>query len=199
LSEQKGVVSVPEAYKVIVEDLRLLQRDGQNPNKMTEKQKESVWQSLCDFGWIYPIITNKDGMLTDGEQRVDVCLEHSEFFGPVLRLQVEDVDRRILRQTLNKLRGTHDKLLDAQESRRIQETGGIKELQGILGITDETLDRNDKLLDDAINYQGIILETAWEGAKDRKCRKKESGGVLIRLVLRGMGFPPRGVSTSHLL
>jgi hypothetical protein len=108
-------ISVPDVYIGIVEDLRLLQRDGQNPNKMTDKQKVSVWKSLSDFGWIYPIVTNKDGLLTDGEQRVDVCLEHSEFYGPVLRLPFEDVDRRILRQVLNKLKGTHDKLLDAQE------------------------------------------------------------------------------------
>jgi hypothetical protein len=162
LSEQKGAISVPEAYSSIVENLRLLQRDGQNPNKMTEKQKASVWQSLCDFGWIYPIVTNKDGMLTDGEQRVDVCLAHGEFFGPVLRLQVEDVDRRILRQTINKLKGTHDKLLDAQEFRRIREAGGKEELQGILGITDDTLDRYDKLLDEAASDQGVILDHTFE-------------------------------------
>ncbi len=160
--EAKTTITIPEAYRVIVEDLRLLQRDGQNPNKMTEKQKASTWKSLCDFGWIYPIVTNKDGMLTDGEQRVDVCLEHSEFFGPVLRLQVEDVDRRILRQVLNKLKGTHDKLLDAQEFKRIREAGGKEELQGVLGITDETLDRYDKLLDDAENEQGALLDSSFE-------------------------------------
>lgn len=160
--EAKTTITIPEAYRVIVEDLRLLQRDGQNPNKMTDKQKASTWKSLCDFGWIYPIITNKDGILTDGEQRVDVCLEHSEFFGPVLRLQVEDVDRRILRQVLNKLKGTHDKLLDAQEFKRIREAGGKEELQGVLGITDETLDRYDKLLDDAENEQGALLDSSFE-------------------------------------
>lgn len=160
--EAKTTVTIPEAYRVIVEDLRLLQRDGQNPNKMSEKQKASTWKSLCDFGWIYPIVTNKEGMLTDGEQRVDVCLEHSEFFGPVLRLPVEDVDRRILRQVLNKLKGTHDKLLDAQEFKRIREAGGKEELQGVLGITDETLDRYDKLLDDAENEQGALLDSSFE-------------------------------------
>ncbi|MCL5949047.1 MAG: hypothetical protein M1490_01045 [Candidatus Bathyarchaeota archaeon] len=160
--EAKTTITIPEAYRVIVEDLRLLQRDGQNPNKMTEKQKASTWKSLCDFGWIYPIVTNKDGMLTDGEQRVDVCLEHSEFFGPVLRLPVEDVDRRILRQVLNKLKGTHDKLLDAQEFKRIREAGGKEELQGVLGITDETFDRYDKLLDDAENEQGALLDSSFE-------------------------------------
>ena len=39
-------VSVPEVYKSIIEDLRLLQRDVQNPNKMTGKQKVATWKSL---------------------------------------------------------------------------------------------------------------------------------------------------------
>ncbi len=162
MSEPKGVILVPDLYKGAVEDLRLLQRDGQNPNKMTDKQKESVWKSLCDFGWIYPIITNKDGLLTDGEQRVDVCLDHGEFFGPVLRLPVEDVDRRILRQVLNKLKGTHDKLLDAQDFKRIKDAGGKEELQSVLGITSETLDRYDKLLAEATSDQGVILDKTFE-------------------------------------
>ena len=166
--EVKTSITIPEVYQSIVEDLRLLQKDGNNPNKMTEKQKASTWKSLCDFGWIYPIVTNKDGMLTDGEQRVDVCLEHGEFFGPVLRLQVEDVDRRILRQVLNKLKGTHDRLLDAQEFKRIREAGGKEELQGVLGITDDTFDRYDKLLDDAENEKGPILDSSFEVVV--KCR-----------------------------
>lgn len=128
---------------------------------MTEKQKESTWKSLCDFGWIYPVVTNKDGLL-DGEQRVDVCLEHGEFFGPVLRLPVEDVDRRILRQVLNKLKGAHDRLLDAKEFKRIREAEGKEELQGVLGITDDALDGYDKLLDDAENEPGPILDSSFE-------------------------------------
>lgn len=147
--EVKTTITIPEAYRGLVEDLRLLQRDGQNPNKMTDKQKASTWKSLSDFGWIYPIVTNKDGMLTDGEQRVDVCLEHSEFYGPVLRLPIKDVNRRILRQVLNKLKGTHDKLLDAQEFQRIREADGEEDLKALLGVTNRTLEQYDKLLDDA--------------------------------------------------
>lgn len=147
--EVKTTITIPEVYRVIVEDLRLLQRDGQNPNKMTEKQKASIWKSLSDFGWIYPIVTNKEGLLTDGEQRVDVCLEHSEFYGPVLRLPIEDVNRRILRQVLNKLKGIHDKLLDAQEFQRIREADGEEDLKALLGITKRSLEQYDKLLDDA--------------------------------------------------
>jgi hypothetical protein len=155
-------IVVPEAYKGILEDLRLINRDGQNPNSMTEKQKASTWESLTKYGWIYPIVTNKDGMLTDGEQRVDVCLDHGEFFAPVLRLPLKEVDRRILRQVLNKLKGTHDKLLDAEEFKRIKEADGKDDLKSLLGITDGTLERYDKLLEDAGDERGAILDSSFE-------------------------------------
>ena len=169
--EPKPKLNVPDVYKGILEDLRDLKRDDQNPNKMTDKQKESTWQSLTKYGWIYPIITNKDGLLTDGEQRVDVCLEHGEFFGPVLRLPVEDVDRRILRQVLNKLKGTHDKLLDAEEFKRIQEADGKDDLKALLGISDGTLERYDKLLDAAGDERGAILDSTFEVVV--KCKDEE--------------------------
>ena len=81
----------------------LLKSDECNPNKMTNKQKERVWQSLQKHGWIYPIVTDLNGVFSDGEQRVQVCKDHTEFFAPVLRLTLTDAQRRLLRQTLNKL------------------------------------------------------------------------------------------------
>jgi hypothetical protein len=162
VAELETAIRVPDAYKGIVEDLRFLQRDGQNPNKMSDKQKKSIWKSLTDFGWIYPVVTNKDGLLADGEQRVDVCLEHGVFFGPVLRLPVEDVDRRILRQVLNKLKGTHDRLLDAQEFSRICEAGSKEDLKALLGISEGTLERYDKLVEAADSESVTVLDSTYE-------------------------------------
>ena len=54
MAENQPKIKVPNAYKGIVEDLRLLQRDGQNPDKMMAKQKAATWKSLCDFGGFTP-------------------------------------------------------------------------------------------------------------------------------------------------
>ena len=118
LAEKKTNLIVPDAYLPLLEDLPASKSDENNPNKMAIKQKEQVWRSLEKYGWTYPIITNKDGVFADGEQRAEVCKEHGEFFAPVLRLPVSDVDRRILRQILNKLKGKHSKDLDADEYTR---------------------------------------------------------------------------------
>jgi hypothetical protein len=118
--KNKTALNIPQAYVPLLEDIRLLKSDQNNPNRMSLKQHEEVWKSLQKYGWTYPILTNKDGTLLDGEQRPQVCLQHNKFFAPVLRLPVTDIDRRMLRQILNKLRGKHDKELDAAEYIRQQ-------------------------------------------------------------------------------
>jgi len=141
--EKKTVLKVPDAYLPLLEDLRRLQSDGHNPNKMTIKQKDQVWSSLQKYGWTNPIVTNKDGVYADGEQRAQVCLGHSEFFAPVLRLPVSDVDRRMLRQILNKLKGKHSWELDQAEYTRIVEAGESDCLATLLQSIGEKLPETD--------------------------------------------------------
>lgn len=139
MSEKKTTLKIPEAYLPLVEDIRLLKSDENNPNKMSLKQQEQVWRSLQKYGWTYPIITNKDGVFADGEQRAQVCKSHGEFYAPVLRLPVSDVDRRMLRQILNKLKGKHSKDLDNAEFMRIIEAGEKDDLQALLASIGEKL------------------------------------------------------------
>ena len=142
LAEKKTTIKVPDAYLPLLEDLRLLRSDENNPNQMTAKQKDQVWHSLQKYGWTYPIITNKDGVFADGEQRAEVCKDHGEFFAPVLRLPVSDVDRRLLRQILNKLKGKHNRELDATEYMRIVEAGEKDFLKALLESVGEKLPRD---------------------------------------------------------
>jgi ParB-like chromosome segregation protein Spo0J len=71
--EKKTTIKVPDAYLPLLEDIRLLSADLQNPNRTTIKQQEQIWRSLQKYGWAYPIITNKNGVYADGEQRAEVC------------------------------------------------------------------------------------------------------------------------------
>jgi ParB-like chromosome segregation protein Spo0J len=74
--EKKTTVRVPDAYLPLLEDIRLLDMDEDNPNVTTIRQQEQIWSSLQKYGWAYPLITNKDGTYLDGEQRAKVCLDH---------------------------------------------------------------------------------------------------------------------------
>ena len=140
--ENKTTIKVPDAYLPLLEDIRLLTADQNNPNRTTIKQQEQIWKSLQKYGWAYPIITNKDGVYADGEQRAEVCKQHGEFFVPVLRLPVSDVDRRMLRQILNKLKGKHNKELDNAEYIRILQQGEKEDLKVLLESVGERFPEN---------------------------------------------------------
>ncbi len=139
MPDTETTLKFPDAYVRLVEDIRLLKPDGQNPNRMTSKQMDEVWKSLTRYGWTYPIIVNKDGVFVDGEQRAQVLKAHGEFFAPVLRLPVSDVDRRMLRQILNKLRGAHNREADEAEFQRIIEAGEREDLKSLLMAVGERL------------------------------------------------------------
>jgi len=150
--DAKTEIRVPDEYRPLLEDLRELTKDGENPNRMTKRAREGLWKSMQKYGWIYPILVDKKGMLGDGEQRLETCLTNKEHYGPVLRLDVDDVDRRLLRQITNKLRGVHDPDLDQAEYRRLIEGGRRKELISILQL-------NEKAIKDAL--EGKIKEDTY--------------------------------------
>jgi hypothetical protein len=77
--------------------------------------------------------------VTDGEQRALAMKELGMTECSVIRLLVEDVDRRLLRQVLNKLRGEHLKELDAEEFRIIVDAGAEEDLKYLLGLSAEKL------------------------------------------------------------
>ncbi|MGD0646286.1 MAG: ParB/RepB/Spo0J family partition protein [Candidatus Bathyarchaeia archaeon] len=137
--EKETTIKVPDPYLSLLEDIRLLQSDQNNPNVTTIRQQDQIWMSLQKYGWTYPILTNKNGLLVDGEQRTEICKQHGEFFAPVLRLPVTDLDRRMLRQILNKLKGKHNKELDAAEYMRIVEAGERDCLKTLLASVGEKL------------------------------------------------------------
>jgi hypothetical protein len=183
--EKKTTIRVPEAYVPLLEDIRLLSADQNNPNRTTLKQQEQIWRSLQKYGWAYPIITNKDGVYADGEQRAEVCKQYGEFFVPVLRLPVSDVDRRMLRQILNKLKGKHNTELDNEEYVRILQQGEKEELKALLESVGERLpedlDDHEFSLTIPETYE-IIVECKGEAQQKQIFEKLKSEGYKLRIL-----------------
>jgi ParB-like chromosome segregation protein Spo0J len=100
---------------------------------------EGLKASIKRYGFIVPVITNKDLLIADGEQRWTVAKDMGLDKIPIIRLPIEDVDRRTLRQVLNKLRGEHDHQLDALEFQRIIQGGGKDDLKTLLAISDRSI------------------------------------------------------------
>jgi hypothetical protein len=96
-------VEVPQAELI---DIDVLQLDGENPNKMKIKQLQALRKAIKRWGFIVPIVTNRDLLVADGEQRITVA---KELQGEVdtLRNEVEYI-RDIAMQMVNKYRALKD-------------------------------------------------------------------------------------------
>lgn len=133
---QETQVQIPDVEKVNIDDLR---SDGQNPNRMTAQQTGSLILNIKRYGFIVPIVTNKDLLIADGEQRWNAAKTLGMKTVSIIRLPVEDVDRRLLRQTLNKIRGEHVLNQDVAEYQFIMDAGRRDDLKSLLGLEDKQL------------------------------------------------------------
>jgi ParB/RepB/Spo0J family partition protein len=114
-----------------------LKTDSSNPNKMTKEQIQSVANSIKKFGFLVPIIVNKDNVIIDGHQR----LKAADLLGieevPVVKLDVDKIDAKLLKQIMNKLKGTHDFDLDLEEYKAILEAqGNLDSLKELVSMGD---------------------------------------------------------------
>jgi ParB-like chromosome segregation protein Spo0J len=147
-------IVIPAAETVKLSELKT---DGQNPNKMSKEQLERLKGSIKKWGFIVPIITNRDLLIADGEQRYTAAKALGMIEVSVIRLPVEDVDRRLLRQVLNKLKGKHEKELDQLEYERIIQAGREEDLKYLLMLSDEKL--SDFLNEDE---EGVTFDESFE-------------------------------------
>ena len=141
--------------------------DKSNPNVMDEKKFEALKEVIKKFGFIIPIITNKEYKIADGFHRWKAARDLGIEDVPIIALDVDEVDRRILRQVLNKLKGEHKEELDQEEFKFLDDKGAIVELMNYLPHEGKII----KKLIDEINAKDIkdeeefIEVNAYERAK----------------------------------
>ena len=159
-------IKVNEIKMLNIEDIK---EDGNNPNVMSQSKLDALKKNLKKFGNLVPIVVNKDYLLADGAQRLQVYREMGVKQIPAIVLDVSEVDRRILRQVLNKLRGEHDFDLDLKEFKFISdELGDLKELNDFVAFDDkeygeimDSLSRNDysdKDLDEVSEVSDVVTD-----------------------------------------
>ncbi len=171
-----------ETPPVELVDINQLQVDGDNPNRMKKKQLQALRKAIERWGFIVPVVTNRGLLVADGEQRLTAAGDLGRKQGPVVRLDVEDVDRRLLRQILNKLKGQHAPELDEEEYRRIIDAGGEDDLKGFLIASDKDLEK--ALSED----EGAPVETQFEIVVECLDEDQQKGAYLK---LTAMGYKCR--------
>jgi ParB-like chromosome segregation protein Spo0J/N-acetylglutamate synthase-like GNAT family acetyltransferase len=136
-------VEVPAAELV---DVGLLRVDGKNPNRMGVRQFEALKRSISRWGFLVPVVTNRDLLVADGEHRLDAARSLGMKQVSVIRLPVDEVDRRMIRQVMNKIGGEHDVYLDAEEYLQIVSEGNRDLLKQMLNESDLRIDNLLNLL-----------------------------------------------------
>jgi ABC-type lipoprotein export system ATPase subunit/predicted GNAT family N-acyltransferase len=131
-------VDIPASQLV---DVSSLKTDKNNPNFMGRSQLEALERSIKRWGFLVPIITNKDLLVADGEQRLSIAKKLGMLRVPTIRLPVSEVDRKLIRQVMNKIRGEHIEHLDAEEFKFILERSekGREELGKMLLLRDSQI------------------------------------------------------------
>jgi DNA modification methylase len=110
---------------------------------MTRDQLDRLKTSIKKYGFLVPIITNKDLVIADGEQRWIIANELAMPKVLIVRVPLEEVDRLLIQQIMNSsaVRGVHDLLLDAMSFENIIDLGKEDDLKYLLDLTDGKLER----------------------------------------------------------
>jgi len=154
-----------------------LETDGDNPNEMTDQQFGLLCDRMRQNGWLGgPIITDTDGLIADGEHRWRAAQEIGLSEVPVRQYDIDDADRRLWRQELNKIHGEHDSKRDALEYDYLLDAGKSDEVHDLVDAADEDLDellaeiKVDSSMPPAYEYDpehNVYFEDCVEGMRER--------------------------------
>ena len=182
MSDFEKEIPIPMSERVKICDIKF---DQDNPNRLSRAQLDRLKASIRKWGDIVPVVTNSELLVADGQQRVTAMKELGMTECSVIRLPVKDVDRRLLRQVLNKLKGKHNKELDSAEYLCIIEQGEKDDLKALLEAVGEKLpmelDDRDVSFSVPETY-AIIVECKDEA--DQKCifEKLKLEGYRLRIL-----------------
>lgn len=121
--------------------LSLIKFDETNPNDLSKEQMQSLKLTMEKFGYLAPVILNKDFTVVDGEHRVKIYQELGKQEIQAYVIDVDQIDLKILRQLMNKLRGEHDKQKDALEFKSIFEANKLDEFSKLLATPKENFEQ----------------------------------------------------------
>lgn len=144
--------------------------DKDNPNVMSKEQEKSLDYSIKKFGYVYPIIVdNKTRVIADGEHRLKELKKQGINEVEVFLFDFKDeTERRLFRQTANKLRGMHDSVLDDSEYKFIFQNEGFEDLKRLIGEDEKRMVQflaglqKDNSKDDSFDVLGALKTPKYE-------------------------------------
>jgi len=121
-----------EEYQITNALISDLIPDDTNPNIMTQEEENALERVIKKYGFLAPIIIDKNNNIVDGEHRYKVYKKLGRESIPAFVIDVDTMDKKMLRQLMNKLRGVHDRQKDALEFKSMLEGGKLDNLAEML-------------------------------------------------------------------
>ena len=128
-------------YPVIEVNINDLKKDKSNPNEMTLEQERGLEKSIVKFGRLKHIVVDQDLNVIDGAHRISVEKANGTEKVNVIQVSVKDeIERKMMRETLNKLHGNYNKEKEAKELETIMDNDKLDELAELLGQENKNRD-----------------------------------------------------------
>lgn len=128
-------------YPIIELDVNDIKKDPTNPNVMTLEQSRGLEKSMLTFGRLKHIVVDQNNVLIDGEHRLEVEIANGTDKVNVIQVNVKDeIERKMIRETLNKLHGQYDKQKESSELVAIFENQRLDELAELLAQPKQELE-----------------------------------------------------------
>ncbi len=146
-------------FEVVKEKIENIKLDSTNPNEMSKIKMQGLTETIKKFGFLEPIVVNKNNVMIDGEHRFKILKEMGEKEIPVIRIDVGKIDHKIIRQTMNKLRGVHNPREDIEDLIRISKEVSVQDMSKYLGLEEKNLgDYLDSVNQVPESYLTLMLE-----------------------------------------
>jgi len=115
--------------------------DKNNPNRLSKEKQSALDKTVSKYGfavdpWLNDLV---DGtyLVIDGEHRIRLLLDKGVKSTKCKIFKVKYVEVQMLRQIANKLRGEHDKSMDADEFKAIFDNDSLTEFAEMIGESEE--------------------------------------------------------------
>ena len=139
---------LPSLVGHVVEiDPNILVIDEDNPNFMDKKKIKRLSKVIQLKGFLVPLVVDTDGRIIDGHQRLKAAELANIKPTAVIVEATTEIDRKFMRQWLNKFRGQHDTEMDISELEYLfaDEQGAVM-LEEYMDMKDTDVDDMKKLL-----------------------------------------------------
>ena len=122
--EGEETIKTHEAEEIDIDSLKF---DETNPNQLSQEQMHGLRKSMETYGYLTPIVVDQNNL---GINKILAYRLHFD----------TDTERKMLRQTMNKLRGEHDFQKDVAEIFEIMQAGHTEDLAALIAQSSKSLE-----------------------------------------------------------